>query len=165
MKRFKEYYVTIIDGSIVVDKKYDHSFLTDLIYSNDEIEAIDARQTAAFTIYKYAEDASVEAIANGTAEVPATYSITITGEGNQKIVGLVAGMYKVEESTNWTWKYNATVQEANDSTTDGIFYIGKQSPNASVVNSETVSFENKLDRELSKIYSDTTNILNSFIGN
>lgn len=160
-----KYYVTIIDGSIVVDKKYDHSFLTDLIYSNDEIEAIDARQTAAFTIYKYAEDASVEAIANGTAEVLDTYSITITGEGNQKIVGLEAGMYKVEENTNWTWKYNATVQEANDSTTDGIFYIGKQSPNASVVNSETVSFENKLDRELSKIYSDTTNILNSFIGN
>ena len=47
----------------------------------------------------------------------------------------------------------------------GIFYIGKLSPDASVVNSETVSFENKLDRELSKIYSDTTNILNSFIGN
>lgn len=160
-----KYYVTIVDGSIVVDKKYDHSFLTDLIYSKDEIEAIDARQTATFTIYKYAEDASIEAIANGTAEVLDTYSITITGEGNQKIVGLEAGMYKVEENTNWTWKYNATVREANDSTTDGIFYIGKLSPDASVVNSETVSFENKLDRELSKIYSDTTNILNSFIGN
>ena len=33
------------------------------------------------------------------------------------------------------------------------------------VNADTVSFENKLDRELSKIYSDTTNILNSFLGN
>ena len=139
--------------------------MTDLIYSNDEIEAIDARQTAAFTIYKYAETATVDEISNGTAEILDTYNITITGEGNQKIVGLEAGMYKVEENTNWTWKYNATVQEANDCTTDGIFYIGKQSPNASVVNSETVSFENKLDRELSKIYSDTTNILNSFIGN
>ena len=160
-----KYYVTIIDGKITVNKTYDHGFLTDLIYSNDEIEAIDARQTAAFTIYKYAETATVDEISNGTAEILDTYNITITGDGNQTITGLEAGMYRVVENTNWTWKYNATVQEANDSTTDGIFYIGKQSPNASVVNSETVSFENKLDRELSKIYSDTTNILNSFIGN
>lgn len=159
------YYITIIDGNITVNKTYDHGFLTDLIYSNDEIEAIDARQTAAFTIYKYAETATVDEISNGTAEILDTYNITITGDGNQIITGLEAGMYRVVENTNWTWKYNATVQEANDSTTDGIFYIGKQSPNASVVNSEAVSFENKLDRELSKIYSDTTNILNSFIGN
>ena len=139
--------------------------MTDLIYSKDEIEAIDARQTAAFTIYKYAEDASIEDIANGNVDAIESYDITITGDGNQTITGLEAGMYKVVENTSWTWKYNASVKEANDSTTDGIFYIGKQSPNASAINADTVSFENKLDRELSKIYSDTTNILNSFLGN
>ncbi|MDY3796589.1 MAG: fibro-slime domain-containing protein [Agathobacter sp.] len=159
------YYVTIIDGKITVNKTYDHSFLTDLIYSKDEIEAIDARQTAAFTIYKYAEDASIEDIANGNVDAIESYDITITGDGNQTITGLEAGMYKVVENTSWTWKYNASVKETNDSTTDGIFYIGKQSPNASAINADTVSFENKLDRELSKIYSDTTNILNSFLGN
>ena len=57
------------------------------------------------------------------------------------------------------------LSEENDNSTDGIFYIGKESPNAEKVDSQTVSFENKIDDELKKIYSDTTNVLNVFVGN
>ena len=160
-----KYYVTIVDGKITVDKTYNHSFLTGLIYSKEDIDAIEAVQTAVFTVYKYAEDASVEEIANGTATILDKYDITITGEGSQTITGIEAGMYRVVENTNWTWKYDADLSEENDNSTDGIFYIGKESPNAEIVDSQTVSFENKIDDELKKIYSDTTNVLNVFVGN
>lgn len=158
------YHVYIVDGKITVNKTYDHNFLTGLIYSQDDIDAIEARQTAVFTVYRYAEDVSVEEIADGSASPIESYDITITGDGTQTITGLRAGMYKVVENTEWTWKYDASLHEANDNTTDGIFYIGKESPSASVVDSEVVSFENNIDSEMSKIYSDTTNILNIFLG-
>lgn len=162
------YIVTVVDGSLTIEKEFDHEFLTGLGYTKAEVEAIDAKQTAVFRVNRYAEGTTPEDIASGKAKVLDTCQLTITGNGSKTVVGLRAGVYQVVEG-KWSWKYNVSgVNETVDDTVsynrnDGIFYIGKLTPNAKAVTSNTVQIKNDMDKELSKIYSDTTNVLNIFV--
>lgn len=153
------YNVKVISGQIQINKSYDLDHLSGLGYSKAEKKLIDARQSAVFTVYRYAEDTSADDILQGRAEAIESYQLVIEGNGSKTITGLRAGVYRVLESS-WTWKYGRSNISEEDSTDDGIMYIGKENPKAEAQQKKTVSFENIMTEE--GIYSDTTGVTNVF---
>ncbi len=153
------YNVTILSGQIHISKSYDLDHLSFLGYTKAEKVLIDARQYAVFTVYRYAEDADVQHILAGEAKAIESYRLVIEGEGSKTITGLKAGMYRIEES-NWTWKYGESQIVEEDSTNDGIIYIGKESHEAEAAAERSISFKNIMTEK--GIYSDTTGIVNIF---
>lgn len=132
------YDVTVIDGTITVEKKYDKEFLENLPYTDKEKEWIEAEQSAVFTVERYPEETAADDIKNKTVVPLETFSFAIHGADAQTITGLRAGVYRIVEDENWSWKYlfDKNKEEWIDgghnffennafSEEDGIFYLGK----------------------------------------
>lgn len=141
------YHVKVVDGTLVIQKKYNRDFLSNLPYSANQKELIEAEQSTVFRVERYPENAAKESVTDGTAELLESFFVTVNGNDSQKIVGLKAGVYRVVEDTQWTWKYNlnkinetwvdrGTGETKNNFSSegetgqafkemDGIFYLGK----------------------------------------
>ena len=161
------YTTHVIDGAFTIQKIFKGKFLDGLGYSQKEKDLIDAKQTAVFTVYRYAADAGIEEVAAGRANAVNSFQITITDgdrpDNKVEIKGLSEGVYRVCENTDWSWKYKLeSIKETevkdglNNNTADGIFYIGPDHEKNGTI------FTNILDGDMKTIYSDTTNVLNIF---
>lgn len=151
-----KYLVNVIEGTLVITKNFDKDFISNLPYSQREKKLVDANQTAVFTVYRYEDE---DALKEG--KVSESFDITITNGKNNTVTvkHLKTGIYKVEENTNWSWKY--VLNNTNDTyseTNDGVVYFGID---GNTYDEQTVSFENKLDGS-SMWFADTTNRVNEF---
>lgn len=174
------YTTHIIAGTLTIEKNFDEEVLSNLPYSQEEMDLIAANQTAVFTIKRYAKGAST------TGKPLETINVSITnGVNDNKVVlkNLKEGQYVVEEDLDWSWKYELTnVTKAKaDIIADDDVYTGKEdakrlsgkkvylgydiTPAEKVTYQDnTVTFENTLKTD-KKWFSDTINKLNVFKNN
>lgn len=168
------YTVHVVDGELTITKNFDQEYLSNMPYSTDQKNLVDAKQSVVVTIAKYApSDVTC------TGNVLETYHAVLTYDakngsytGTAKVKGLGIGNYKVSEDTKWSWKY--TLESTSDTygtKTDGIVYIGKKVPGGFFGQSgltstdskyAAVTFTNKLNY-MKKWFSDTCNVINSFV--
>jgi fibro-slime domain-containing protein len=168
------YTVHVVDGELTITKNFDQEYLSNMPFSTDQKNLVDAKQSVVVTIAKYApSDIAC------TGNVLETYHAVITYDtkngsytGTAKVKGLGTGNYKVSEDTKWSWKYVLkSTTDTCDNTADGIVYIGKKVPGgffgqtgltSTDNNYAAVTFTNKLNY-MKKWFSDTCNVINRFV--
>lgn len=170
---YSTYTVHVVAGEITITKNFDKEYLSNIGYTTEQKQLVDAKQSVVITIAKYApEDTAC------TGNVIETYKTVITYQAKDgkdtetaKVTGLGIGNYKVMEDTNWSWKYS--LKETHDSYengADGILFIGKKQQNGyfgqmGISNKDsyaTVTFTNQLNSAM-KWFADTCNVMNTLV--
>lgn len=171
------YNVHVLSGELTIQKDFDLEYLQNLPYSERDKELIHAKQSAVFTIERFAPEDT------GCKNVLETYQTVLSYDDKQetgsstasvKLVNLKKGFYKVSEDTKWSWKYQQKgVQDTDAQTVVGVLYIGRESSNAKAGFFGTagtkegeegfakITFQNALHTD-KKWYSDTCHVNNQF---
>ncbi|MGN0485457.1 MAG: fibro-slime domain-containing protein [Lachnospiraceae bacterium] len=170
-----QYRVRVVKGELTIRKRFDQAYLRNISYTTEEKKAVKANQSAIFRITRYAETDADCTTPLETYQTVLSYDTQKETDGFSqiKLIGLCKGYYKVEEQTDWSWKYkNTSVQDSYETAEDGIFFIGKKGTyqeldeffgqQGAVKKAKAeISFENELKQE-KKWLGDTTHKNNVF---
>lgn len=169
------YRVQVLSGELTIQKDFDLEYLQNIPYSDREKELVHAKQSAVFTIERYApEDTECKNVLDTYQTVLSYEEEKETGSSSAsvKLVNLKKGLYKITEDTDWSWKYQQKgVQDTDTQTAVGVLYIGRKDAKEKFFGTAgtnekedgfaKITFQNELKKE-KKWFSDTSHLNNQF---